>query len=170
MAVYKNTPFRKVPERSELVLTGRGITRTSTRVWAAAEVHGVVCGERASLPDGAQASPHDGERASLPDGEQASLHDGGQASLPDGLQELRGGRYGLPDRGVPQGVLPEELFPASWHRREQKFSSFSKSFTFPVLLNWINVARQKVFFKSHYGKIQKFSLILPSKFFHALCS
>ena len=120
-------------------MTGRGITRTSTRVWAAAEVHGVVCGERASLPDGAQASLHDGERASLPDGAQASPHDGERASLPDGeraslpdgLQELRDGRYGPSDRDAPQGVPPEELFPASWHRREQEFSSFSNSFIFP---------------------------------------
>ena len=136
-------------------MTGRGITRTSTRVWAAAEVHGEVCGEQASphdgeqasLPDGERASPHDGEQASLPDGEQASLPDGEQASLPDGgraslpdgeraslpdgLQELRGGRYGLPDRGVPQGVPPTELFPASWHRKVQEFFSFSNSFIFP---------------------------------------
>ena len=123
------------------------ITRTSTRVWAAAEVHDEVCGERASLPDGAQASPHDGEqasphdgaRASLPDGEQASLPDGERASLPDGErasphdgeQELRGGRYGLPDRDAPQGGPPTELFPASRHRKVQAFFSFSNSFIFP---------------------------------------
>ena len=131
------------------------ITRTSTRVWAAAEVHDEVCGERASphdgerasphdgerasphdgarasLPDGARASLPDGERASLPDGERASPPDGEQASLHDGEQELRGGRYGLPDRDAPQGVPPTELFPASRHRKVQEFFSFSNSFIFP---------------------------------------